>query len=78
MPLKSKQGITNQLELNKAEEKISKQKAKQIFDNGDIDKIKVGTFARLYSQANGYICKRSYLDILATGTDPINESGRHN
>lgn len=47
MILKNKLGIENQLELNKAEERISKQKAKQLFDSGEIDKIEVGTFAGL-------------------------------
>ena len=44
MLLPNKLNITNQLELNKAEEKISKQKAKQLFDSGDINKIDVGSF----------------------------------
>ena len=44
MTLENKLGITNQVELAKAEEKISKQKAKQLFDSGDIDKLDVGTF----------------------------------
>lgn len=47
MILSNKLGITNQLELNKAEEKISKQKAKQLFESGEIHKIEVGTFAGL-------------------------------
>ncbi len=47
MILENKLNITNQVELNKAEEKISKQKAKQFFDTGDIDKAEVGTFAGL-------------------------------
>jgi cell filamentation protein len=47
MILKNKLGITNQAELNRAEEKISKQKAKILFDSGKINKIKVGTFAGL-------------------------------
>ena len=42
-----KLNITNQVELAKAEEKISKQKAKQLFDSGDIDKVEIGTFAGL-------------------------------
>lgn len=44
MTLDNKLGITNQVELARAEEKISKQKAKQFFDSGDIDKVDVGTF----------------------------------
>jgi cell filamentation protein len=47
MILKNKLDIKNQVELNKAEEKISKQKAKQLFETGQINKIKVGTFAGL-------------------------------
>ena len=38
---------TNQVELSKAEEKISKQKARQLFDSGDISKVKIGTFEGL-------------------------------
>ncbi len=47
MVLENKLNITNQLELNKAEEKISKQKAKQLFESGDINRIEVGTFKGL-------------------------------
>jgi cell filamentation protein len=47
MILENKLGITNQVELVKAEEKISKQKAKQLFDSGDIDQVNAGTFAGL-------------------------------
>jgi len=39
--------ITNQVELAKAEERLSKLRAKQIFDTGDIEKVDVGTFAGL-------------------------------
>lgn len=39
--------ITNQIELAKAEEKLSKQKAKQLFDSGDIAKVQVGTYEGL-------------------------------
>ena len=34
MVLKNKLNITDQIELNKAEEKISKEKAKRLFDSG--------------------------------------------
>ncbi len=36
MILDNKLNITHQIELAKAEEKISKQKAKQLFDSGDL------------------------------------------
>jgi cell filamentation protein len=47
MVLANKLNITNQLELNKAEEKISKQKAKQLFESGEINRVEVGTFKGL-------------------------------
>lgn len=47
MVLANKLNITNQIELNKAEEKISKQKVKQLFESGDINQIEIGTFKGL-------------------------------
>lgn len=47
MTLQNKLEITNQVDLAKAEEKISKQKAKQLFDSGDIKKVAIGTFKGL-------------------------------
>jgi len=47
MILDNKLTITDQIELAKAEEKISKQKARQLFDSGDINKVEIGTFAGL-------------------------------
>ena len=44
MTLENKLNITHQVELAKAEEKISKQKAKQLFDSVDITQVEVGTF----------------------------------
>ena len=58
MVLENKLNITNQVELNKIEEKITKQKAKQLFDSGDISKVEVGTFKGL-----AYIHKYLFEDI---------------
>ena len=54
MVLANKLNITNQLELNKAEEKISKQKAKQLFETGEINRVEVGTFKGL-SQIHAFL-----------------------
>ena len=59
MTFKNKLGLKNQLELNKAEEKISKKKAKQFFESGDINSIKVGTFAGL-KQIHKYLFSDLY------------------
>jgi len=47
MILDNKLGIRDQVALARAEEKISKQKARQLFDSGEINTIEVGTFAGL-------------------------------
>ena len=48
MILPNKLNINNQIDLAKAEEKISKRKAKQLFDTKDIDLIdNIGTFSAL-------------------------------
>lgn len=54
MILENKLNISDQIELAKAEEKMSKQKAKQLFDSGDIAKVEVGTFAGL-AFIHGYL-----------------------
>ncbi len=59
MVLENKLNITNQIELNRFEEKISKEKAKKLFDSGKIDKIKVGTFAGL-KQIHKYLFEDIY------------------
>lgn len=45
--LENKLGITNQPELKREEERLSKLKAKQLFESGDINRIEVGTFRGL-------------------------------
>jgi cell filamentation protein len=45
--LENKLNLTHQVELAKAEEKISKQKAKKLFESGEINRIEVGSFAGL-------------------------------
>lgn len=47
MVLDNKLNISDQITLAKTEEKISKQKAKQLFDSKDISKVEVGKFAGL-------------------------------
>ncbi len=58
MILENKLNITNQIELAKEEERISKLKVKQLYDSGDINKVKVGTFEGL-----SYIHKYLFEDI---------------
>ena len=43
MVLKNKLNTTSQIELNKTEEKISKEKAIKLFDSGEINSTKAGT-----------------------------------
>ena len=59
MILENKLNITHQVELAKAEEKISKQKAKQLFDSGDINEVEVGTFSGL-SFIHAYLFEEIY------------------
>lgn len=58
MILENKLNIANQIELAKEKERISKLKAKQLYDSGDIKKVKVGTFEGL-----SYIHKYLFEDI---------------
>lgn len=49
MALENKLNITDSSELAKAEEKISKAKALELFENGLLDNFEVGTFKGLFS-----------------------------
>ncbi|ETC91441.1 TPA: protein adenylyltransferase Fic [Enterococcus faecalis] len=57
--LENKLGIINQLELNRGEERVSKEKAKQLYDSGDIDRVEVGTFKGL-SYIHNYLFEDIY------------------
>lgn len=59
MVLKNKLDITSQIELNKIEEKLSKEKAMKLYDSGKINQIKVGTFAGL-KQIHKYLFEDIY------------------
>lgn len=60
MILENRLGITSQVELAKAEERISKQNARKLFDSGDINNVEIGTFAGL-----AFIHTRLFEDIYA-------------
>ena len=45
--LNNKLGITNQVELAKAVERISKANAKRLYDSGDINDLEIGTYKGL-------------------------------
>ena len=47
MILENKLGITDQIELSKEEERLSKIGAKELFDSGKLDKLEPGTFESL-------------------------------
>ncbi|MHA6124315.1 protein adenylyltransferase Fic [Enterococcus mundtii] len=59
MILENKLGLTNQVEVAKAEEKLSKQKAKELYDSGKINEIEVGTFKGL-SEIHDFLFSEIY------------------
>ena len=59
MILKNKLGIKNQIELAKKEEKITKLKAKKLFETGKLNFIEVGTFKGL-SEIHKYLFEDIY------------------
>lgn len=59
MTLENKLGINNDVELAKAEEKISKTKALALFEKGLLDSFEVGTFAGL-AQIHKYLFEDIY------------------
>ena len=59
MILNNKLGITNAVELARVEEKISKTKANELFKNGILDSLEVGTFIAL-SQIHKFLFDEIY------------------
>ena len=59
MILENKLNLTDQASLARAEEELSKRKAKQLFDSGDIQKAEVGTYAGL-AFIHGYLFDEIY------------------
>lgn len=57
--LENKLGISDQIELAKAEEKISKQKVKQLFESGKINELEAGTFQGL-AEIHSYLFEDIY------------------
>ena len=49
MALENKLGITESSELARMEEKLSKQRALELFETGALDRLEAGTFAALAS-----------------------------
>ena len=59
MTLENKLGITESAELARVEEKISKKKSLELFENGILDKLPAGKFEAL-SQIHKYLFDEIY------------------
>ena len=59
MILNNKLGIKDEIELAKTEEKVTKIKAKELFETGKLDLFEVGTFRGL-SQIHKYLFEKIY------------------
>ena len=59
--LENKLGITNSVELARAEEKISKKKALELFETGLLNRLETGTFAAL-AQIHSYLLMK-YMNL---------------
>ena len=57
----NKLGITNSIELAKEEERITKIKAIELFENKILDKIEVGTYKSL-AEIHKYLLKNALTD----------------
>ena len=59
--LENKLGITNSPELAEAEERISKKKAIELFENGILDELVAGKFESLNQSIN--ICLKMFIPL---------------
>lgn len=59
MTLENKLGITDSSELAREEERISKKKALQMFEEGFLDRLKAGTFHSL-SEIHSFLFEDIY------------------
>ena len=73
MVLKNKLGINNDIELAKAEEKITKIKALKLFETGKLDSFEMGTFAGL-AQIHKYLFEEIYEFAGKIRTENISKS----
>lgn len=73
MILKNKLGINNSLELAREEEKITKIKAKQLFEEGILDSFEIGTFKGL-SEIHKYLFEEVYEFAGKIRTENISKS----
>ena len=73
MVLKNKLGINNEIELAKAEEKITKMKAIKLFETGELTTFEVGTFKGL-SQIHKYLFEDVYEFAGKIRTENISKS----
>ncbi len=73
MILKNKLGINNPLELAREEEKITKIKAKQLFEEGILDSFEIGTFKGL-SEIHKYLFEEVYEFAGKIRTENISKS----
>ena len=59
MVLENKSGLTNPVDLPCAEERISKKKALELFENGMLDKLEAGKFSALKA-SHKYLFDENY------------------
>ena len=61
MALENKLGLTNAADLARAEERISKKKAAELFENGLLDQLEAGNFPPSEQFINIFLMKSTIL-----------------